>query len=440
MWDTVVMSRTRRFFVILFLIGLLIRIAIIPAASGNDISSYAKWGHNTQTIGLASSFDGVYFPIQYLSFAAASFLAEHLDVSFDVVIKSFNLIFECGLLYLLVALTRKYLIPWKTVLLYWLNPFAIIIFAQGYIDAQFSFFVMLALWILVRCTDFRGYLYASIPIGIALLMKPQALPLIFGIAIVIAILFFIKDKDWKGLFGLFAASFVLISIFSIYFGFTLNINQHKTLTTISRQIQHIGTSPPINDFIANSMFLAAHYIHVPSIMPAINANMPNPWYLVAESRREGVMPIYRVVDTAKFGGLSFRLWGLLLFLATISYLSYRIARSDRHTANKVALVLLLIPILVPYLTTSAHENHFYLGFVTLIILGAWLKEHSLIAVGYILGILNALNLFYLYLAPRYWNITYSNAVGISIATTSSVIFLILLYCLFRTDYRSSKTS
>ena len=58
-----------------FILGLAIRIALIPTTGSDDIAAYAKWGAAVGSQGLAQAFEGIYFPIQYLVFAAVDAVA-----------------------------------------------------------------------------------------------------------------------------------------------------------------------------------------------------------------------------------------------------------------------------------------------------------------------------------------------------------------------------
>jgi hypothetical protein len=421
------MSKAQRLALILFAAGMVIRILLIPTPSGSDVVSYAKWGHNVYTQGLAESFDGVYFPIQYLLLSATHFFSAHLNITFDYVNKAFNLAFEVGLLALMISLTKKTIQPWKTMAIYWLNPFTLIIFQQGYIDSQFSFFVVLSVWVLLTQTHRRRYVLTSLSLGVALLMKPQALPIMVVLGLLGMILLVARDGGWKKAFFIFSAPALLLLIFSVYFGFALDLTGHKTLGSISGRIQSLGVSPATSDVLAGSTFLPAHYAHVPDIMPAVNANMPGPWFFVAQSLRTNGQPIYRVSDKISFAGISLRELGLALFLLISGLFAYKISRSSRTIEEKIALVILFVPLLVPYLTTSAHESHFYLGFATGFVLFAWLGNRTAIRCVYALGALSGLNMILLYIVPKYYHIAYSIRLQSAIVAISTAAFLILMH-------------
>lgn len=431
------MSTRNRIIIILFILGLIARIVTIPTEGSSDIGQYVKWGKNTAIKGLSLSFDGVYFPIQYYIFAEAHIISTESLIPTDKIIKIFNLIFEIGLLGLLILLTRKYIEPWKILTLYWLNPFSIIIFQEGYIDAQFSLFILLALFILNTSIKYR-YFLAGIPLGIAFLMKPQALPIFIGLGILFMFHTYQSHRSktrHEGLLWIFVPSLILFITFSLYFGLSLKIENHKTLSKISNSLVnnlHIPIS--ITSIVADSTFLGLHYIHVPDVMPAINAQMPNTWYLVAKVLNTENKPIYRVSDKLKFIGITYRTIGLIIFLIILVIIIFKISKTSRSLPHKVILTICLAPILVPYLTTSAHENHFYLGFVTLIILGALLRDKFLLQSGYILGIFNATNIAFLYLIPLPWNRFYDVGDRIPLIIATSIVFFVLLYRIIKRSY------
>jgi len=430
-------NRTLKYAVIiLFTLGLLIRVVAIPMHSSSDVDGYVKWGRMTYEMGLAKSFQGAYFPVQYLIFSGAYAISEHVPIDAKLVVKIFNLIFELGLLWLLYLLTRKYIEIWKLLIIYWLNPFSLILFDQGYVDPQIAFFIILTVFIIVRQVGRYPYLLAGVPLGIAFLMKPQATPIFIGIIILTVATFIIKFITKKGVLnaktlGIFVFPVILFISFSVYFGLNIELKGHKTLPIISTELQKIGLPLQISDFAAKSAWLAANYAFVPKVMPALNAYMPNAWFFVAEPMRPPGINIYRVKDTQKLFGLTYRTWGLLIFLIILTLLILKIIKSNQTLKWRVLYVILLVPMLVPYIVTGAHENHFYYGFVTMILLGAFMSDKLLLYSAYLLGALNGINLFCLFVLTYYMNIhnnimypTFSRA---SVIAASSIIFFITLY-------------
>lgn len=428
--------------IILFCIGLLIRIALIPMHSSSDVDGYVKWGKMTYEMGLARGFQGAYFPVQYLIFAGAYGVAKHVPIAAGVIIKIVNLIAELGLLALLYQLTKKYIASWKLLLVLWLNPFSLILFEQGYVDPQVAFFVALTVYIIIKQISRYPYLLAGVPLGIAFLMKPQATPIFIGIGTLIAATCMIKRKliDLKVL-GIFVFPIILFISFSIYFGLNIELAGHKTLPIISTKMQHAGFPVHTSDFVAKSFWLTANYAFVPNVMPALNAYMPNAWFFLAEPMRPPGIKIYRVKDTQKFIGLTFRNWGLLIFLSILTFLVIKIIKSNESLKWRVTWVTLLVPFLVPYIVTGAHENHFYYGFVTMTLLAIFMRDKILLYSAYFLGAICGINILYLAILPYYINLQYySTLARFPLVTASSIIFFVVLYHLmFRAQIQEPTT-
>ena len=437
------LRRTSIIVIALFAIGLLIRVALINTHGTSDFNDYIKWGKNTHEIGLSKAFEGGYFPIQYLSFGASYAIAQHYSISAEKVIRIFNTIFEIGILFLLIYILKKYISIQNILIYFWLNPFALIMYQQGYVDAQFSFFVLLALAMLTAGNDnFKKYFIAGIPLGISLLMKPQPVPLFLGLGI-LAVIFFIHKhkKEAAKMACLFAAPFIIYLAFSLYFGFTMDINNnHKTLPRISRAIQEKSNlSKRMSDIGANSLFLTAQYAYVATKrMPAINANMPNPWFFTAVALNKNNVNIYLIKDTDRILGVQYRTIGSILFFVVAITIMFKIARSNNHLDRKTIFLLCLIPIILPYLTTSAHENHFYLGFISTIILGSLLKDKFILSSGYILGALNGIHILYLYAMPYYFHTQYDIVAKMPLVAASIIVFFVLLYHLLRKSYKNEE--
>ncbi len=418
--------------VCLFILGIVTRLLLLNTHGSADLNEYMRWGKNTHDVGLSKAFEGGYFPIQYLIFGVTDTVAGVLGTTPEGAIKITNLIFEIGCLALLGYLLRKHLSLLSIMLLFWLNPFAITISQQGYVDAQFGFFILLSLICLAHhSTGFKKYLLAGIPLGISLLMKPQTAPLMVGLVLLAIVFLFLKQrKDILKIVTMFIAPIILYAGFSLYFALTLDItNNHKSLTSISARIQDkTHLSPRLADISANSLFLTAQYVFVATQrMPAINAQMPNAWFFVANILNNNNERIYRVKDTQKLFGLQYRTMGSLLFFAVLIVIMIKISRSTSTLDRKIILSLTAIPILLPYLTTSAHENHFYLGFICSIILGGFLSDKFILYGGFILGTLNAINLIQYYILPYYAGIEHTTLNLTPVTLVSSIIFFTLLY-------------
>jgi hypothetical protein len=419
----------------LFSIGLLIRIISLPMYSTSDIGSWIKWGKITQESGLAKSFQGAYFPIQYIVFQSAYVISEHIGVNTGSLIKIYNLIFEIGLLCLIIILTKRHIKPWKIILVYWLNPFSLILFEQGYVDPQVLFFIILSITIIIKQISRYPYLLAGLPLGIAFLMKPQATGVFIGLTLLFITFLISKEiNNFKKALGLLVFPAIFFISFSLYFGLNMEMKGHKTLPLASNFLQEkLGLSSQISDTIAKSSWLSIIYAYTPNNMPAINGYMPNAWFFVAESLRPSGTFIFRVADTQKFIGITYRNWGLILLLAVLIILMINIRRHNNQLKWQIALIMLIMPFLIPYLVTGAHENHFYYGFISMIILGSLMSDKLILYSAYLLGVLNGLNMLYLFVLPHYTNIyfdiLYPTTARVSIIGASSLIFFIMLYYL-----------
>lgn len=425
----------KRTIILLFAIGLLIRILLIGTHSSSDIYEFIRWGKNTYESGLAKSFEGGYFPIQYLILGGSYGAAEKTGLNPEYALKISNLIFEIGIILLITRLLTKYLTTEKILFLFWLNPFALIIFQQGYVDAQFAFFILLSIFIIEKeiSGEKRKFILAGIPLGISLLMKPQTAPLFIGLIILAVILFFLKKRiDGINIILIFIVPIILYIFFSMFLGFTIDIKKHKTLTTFSEQLhEKTGLSKRTSEITASSLSLTAEYFFViTKRLPSLSANMPNGWFFVALAHNKKGVPLYRISDNLKLFGVSYRIIGSLFFISIASTLLYRIAKADFSLSKKIIFSLVLIPILMPYLTTSAHENHFYLGFIGSIILGAFLRNSFILAIGYTLSVLNGFVIAFYYLFPYYLKIYPSSISKIPVVFSSALSFFALLYYLF----------
>lgn len=420
----------------LFAIGLLVRVGLMESKGTADFSEYVKWGKGTYEKGLVGGFQGGYFPVQYQSLQASYAIAVNLSLPPDKVIRIFNLVFELGCLALLMYILRKHLSTTKIMVLFWLNPFALIIFQQGYVDAQFAFFVLAALALIT--SDLGGsnpgglskYILAGLPLGIALLMKPQPIPIFVALAVLFVIFFAQRKRReaWK-IACMVILPVVLYAAFSFYFAANIDIyDNHRSLPRVSEMLQQkAGLSKGVADFGAASLFLTGQYAYTAQNKAAINAQMANPWFLVATALNKDGLPIYRVSDTLTLFGVSYRNIGLLLLFAAAITILVRVARKETDLDTKIILASCVFPILLPYLGTNAHENHFYLGFILITVMGAILADKLTIKAGYALSCLNAVNLVYYYILPYYLGIGKSTSALFTLSVAASIVLFIFLY-------------
>src|SRR6185503_5229076 len=138
-----------------------------------DMNAYHDWGQRALESSLPGTYHGIYFPLQYQLFEFCAWIEARTGWAFVPIFKLSNLFFDVGSFGLLsLWLKRRGSSP-AYALLYWLHPWFLSVFSLGYIDFQFTFFVLLCIYLLGRDTA-NHYILAGIPLGLAFLMKPQA--------------------------------------------------------------------------------------------------------------------------------------------------------------------------------------------------------------------------------------------------------------------------
>jgi len=326
---------SKNFISIVFIIGLAVKIALLFAGHSLDINTYIDWGNSTLANGLGAAFGGNYFPIQYQLFSLYSYLAKIFHLNYFFVYKLANLYFDVGIFVLLIAILKTINVNPLYSLIYWIHPWFLVIFSQGYVDFQFSFFVMLSITILLHSNNnhsFNKYIYAGIPMAIAFLMKPQA-EIIILTFFIFGLLYFIENKSDKWIYFLLPTGY----LFMAYFIF-------------------IGLS---QSFLA----LAKIYLNTLNLMPCLTANMLNIWYWPAYLLKQAAEPIYMVSDKVLiFSGFSARTLAIIITLGLIITLVYFLNKNKMISEEVKYIYLFSIPnVITPFLMTSAHENHLFLG-------------------------------------------------------------------------------
>jgi hypothetical protein len=326
-----------------FIAGLIIKICML-SHKGPDMDACIGWGDKAMHEGMYNSFHGIYFPLQYHIFEFVSRISFLLDLNAVVVFKIVNLIFDTGNFFLIILLLRQFNASIFYSLIYWLHPWFLTLFFAGYIDYQFSFFILLTIWLIRDAEKTADYLLAGLPFAAAFLMKPQAQILIVSLVILSAIIFN-RNKNSKT-FAIFIFPIIFFLLYTLYF--TLSIGGLKGAIT-----------------------LPFHYLNVTNVQPALSAQMLNVWYPIAYFLRDNGPDIFTVRDDIKIGGLvTFRSIAIVITLFTIiMYIIRRIeVRKDETFQMSVLHIFAFASIAVPFLMTSAHENHFFLGSVFLILL------------------------------------------------------------------------
>ncbi|MFZ2397050.1 MAG: hypothetical protein WAW31_00035 [Smithella sp.] len=336
-----------------FITGIIIRILMLFYKGTFDMDAYFIWGNRTLSLGLNDAYTTSiksYFPLQHQLFSIASYWVHLLKIDYWVVYKAFNLIFDIGTFVLLYNILSKLKINPTLTLFYWLHPWFLIIYSLGYIDSQFAFLVLLSILILLSINKnvLTGFIIAGIPIGFAFLLKPQVQALILIIGL-LSVFYYRITKKFET-FGLLAFSCFLFVVYTIYF--------------------FIYSNPVY--------FLAQTYLATSNIMPCINAQMLNIWYPIAYIMRpNNFTPIYRVSDqitilsfiSIKFIAVLITIGSMLIFTNAIS------KQMKEKYFNSIFILLFGFSFFaLPFLMTSAHENHFFMASILLLIISFKVKD------------------------------------------------------------------
>jgi hypothetical protein len=334
---------------ILFAVGILVGVAIKWATLFYpgvwDMEAYRFWGREVLKQGLPNYYPGVYYPLQMQVFEVCAWTSTKLAVQFFTIFKLSNLLFDVGSFVLLIFLLKRQRANPAYALLYWLHPWFLTVFSLGYVDFQFTFFVLVCVWLL-RGESTREYLLAGLPLAAAFMMKPQAQILLVA-AFCYGLFRYLRRRDARPL-GLMAAPILFFLAYEIWF-------------IISR---------PAPWYVA-ARVLPASYLNVTNVMPVLTAQMPNIWtpiaYLIKGpghsmfvNDRIHVLPHVPVKYLAAF-----------VVLGLVALHVWRIEKEPRISpTEKFAKIFLFAALAVPFFMTSAHENHLFLGTVFLVLLGA----------------------------------------------------------------------
>jgi hypothetical protein len=147
-----------------FLLGLIVRVAMLFYEGVSDMPAYYEWGRATRKIGLAQSFHGTYFPFQYQVFQVCWWATHKLHLSLFVGFKLANLGFDIGGFVLLTRILQRAGLPRSLALVYWLHPWFLLMSSLGYVDVQFSCVLLLTIYLLYRGQRFWDYFLAGLPL------------------------------------------------------------------------------------------------------------------------------------------------------------------------------------------------------------------------------------------------------------------------------------
>ena len=178
----------------------------------------------------SKNFYTVYPPVAQAQFGSAVWLFPESVVGASIVMKLWLLVFEIGSILLIINLLEKFNLPKRNVLWYALNPLIIFeITGNLHFEGAMIFFLLLAVWLLIKCkTPAVSCLFFS-AIAFALSICSKLLTILF-------LPFFIKILGWKKavayclLTGLFTVLFfvpIINETFLINFGESLNLYFQK---------------------------------------------------------------------------------------------------------------------------------------------------------------------------------------------------------------------
>jgi hypothetical protein len=360
------------------LVGLAAKLPMLFSMGVDDMNSYYTWGNDALELGLPNFYPGIYYPFQMQLFEAYAWIASNVDLSIITLFKLPNLLFDiCSFILLVLLLKRQKANP-AYALLYWLHPWFLTVFSLGYVDFQFSFFVLLCLWLL-REHRTADYLLAGVPLAVAFLMKPQVQMLVVAVSCY-GVLHYVRNRDLRPL-GLLAAPVVLFLAYEVWF-------------TVS------GPRP----WYAAAWILPESYLNVTNVMPALTAQMPNIWTPVAYLLKQPDQRIFTVSDQGHV--LPFVPIKYAAACVVLGLVGLHVWKVEREPATflslKFAKIFLFAALAVPFLMTSAHENHLFLATVFFaLFLAGTVSRPTQIAV-HILLLVQFLNIYSLYEKHPAW--------------------------------------
>ena len=396
-----------------FLTGLIIRYFMLFYKGVFDMDAYSEWGKRTLEHGLAKGYGGIYFPFQYQIFELCAWIAMRSGSSLITVLKSSNLLFDVGtFVFLLLLLKRQQSNPLHA-LLYWLHPWFLSVFSLGYIDFHFTFFVVLSLYCL-RGDTARDYLLSGIPLGLAFVMKPQAQILVVA-AFFYAICHYARTRTIRPL-GM------LMGPVSLFFGY----EAYFTTSSFSELRKAVNVLPET-------------YLNVANVFPCLTAQMLNIWYPIAYALKRRADPIYSVSDQILLlPHLSARWMAATIVLVVLAFHALRVERDVKATVgNKFIRMFGVATLLVPFIMTSAHENHLFLGSVFLVLFIATDCPPSFKLAAHILLAIQFLNIYGLYGEhpsgiALFLRRRYSEELAVVYSLISTVCFAVVFkYLIFR---------
>lgn len=332
-----------------FLLGLAIRLLVLPYKGTQDMDTYLDWGHRTLDLGLPNAYSGIYFPVAFQIFATTVRIADVTGLSEISAIKLVNLCCDVGAFALLLALLHRWRAPPAYALLYWLHPFFLAIFWLGYMDAQMAFLLLASLAVIAYARGWAAELAAGVPLALLMLLKPQG-ALIVGAIVALTAIALVRRRSavapLASLARLLAAPALLFVAYSWW----------------------IGTSE-----LHSPLYLADTIRQTRTVAPSLSANMANVWALVAELYRAPGAPSYSVFKPSVYHQIA-TLVTVVLIVWSIAWLVPRIGW--RPFAQRLVFAIAATMAIYPMTATAAHENHLFAGALALVLVAALLRDRA----------------------------------------------------------------
>lgn len=401
---------------------LALKIHLLFRPGMEDMVSYQKWGTWVGEHGLAEVYFGVYFPIQYQIFGWTWSIARALGVEFFIACKALTLLFDIGSFALVILLLRRYRRSLWLALLYWAHPWFVTVFSLGYVDFQFAFFLLLALYLATAMKEaghwLRYHLLVGTAIAIGFLMKPQAQVIVialFAYAVVQAV-----SRRTLRYFVTLAPAVALYVAYSIYFALA-----GAPLSTLTRT-----------------------YLDVGKVMPCLTAHMLNVWYPLAYALKNPGDPIYAVSDAVLLTPLQIPARTIAMAVSltlVLCFAGWQAVRKEAEVdyGRDLGAILAFVTMVVPFTMTSAHENHLFLGSIFLLLYIARTQERSIMLVWQAIFMVQFINIFALYETGNlaaFIKAHYPESLRTILAIVDSLLFLYLLYAMAANRRRASSSA
>jgi len=188
----------------------------------------------------------------------------------------------------------------------------------------------------------------------------------------------------------------------------------------------------------HAAILPLSYLNVTNVMPALTALMPNIWTPVAYLLKQPGQQIVRVSDQVHLlPYIPAKYLAATLVLLLIGAYAYHVGREDRSAGRESFLALFTFAsLVVPFLMTSAHENHLFLCTVFFVLFTAGPGPLRVKVAIQVLLLVQTLNLVALYgIHPQSLasslRAVYSDALAIAYAFVGLSCFAVIAHWLWK---------